>query len=219
LRTIASEVLDYIHRKPFLLSALSQGIINLTSLARQIQPEIEVALKKPAKSGAIVMALKRISENEEFLGTHKIVKILKNIGEITVRSSIVDYCFRFSNALLDTQAQFLNHIKDKTNVFYTSSQGVAESTIIVSKNLSEELEAFFKKEECLSKEANLSAISLKLPTENVKISGLYYFIFQRLSWEGVNIHEVISTANEFTILTDETSVNTAFKVIKELKSL
>ena len=56
LRTIASEVLDYINKKPFLLSALSQGIINLTSLARQIQPEIEGALKKPAKSGAIVMA-------------------------------------------------------------------------------------------------------------------------------------------------------------------
>ena len=219
MRTIASEVLDYINKKPFLLSALSQRIINLTSLARQIQPEIEGALKKPAKSGAIVMALKRISENEEFLATHKIIKTLKNIGEITVRSSIVDYCFRFSDTLLDTQAQFLNHIKGKTAVFYTSSQGVAESTIIVSKNLSEELEAFFKEEQCLSKEDNLSAISLKLPTENVRVSGVYYFIFQRLSWEGVNIHEVISTANEFTILTDEASVNTAFKVIKELKAL
>ena len=46
MKTIASEVLDYIKTKPFLMSALSQGIINLTSLAREIQPDIEKSLKK-----------------------------------------------------------------------------------------------------------------------------------------------------------------------------
>ncbi|MGA0048832.1 MAG: aspartate kinase, partial [Flavobacteriaceae bacterium] len=39
------------------------------------------------------------------------------------------------------------------------------------------------------------------------------------SWEGVNIFEVISTSNEFTILVGEDYVNVAFKAIKELKSL
>ena len=61
MKTISSEVLNYIKTKPFLMSALSQGIINLTSLAREIQPEVEKSLKKSAKNGAIVMALKRIS--------------------------------------------------------------------------------------------------------------------------------------------------------------
>jgi hypothetical protein len=53
----------------------------------------------------------------------------------------------------------------------------------------------------------------------VTIPGIYYFIFQRLSWEGVNINEVISTSNEFTILMHEDQVNTAFTVIKNLKLL
>jgi len=34
-------------------------------------------------------------------------------------------------------------------------------------------------------------------------SGIYYFIFQRLAWEGIIINEVISTSNEFTILVSE----------------
>ena len=42
---------------------------------------------------------------------------------------------------------------------------------------------------------------------------------ERLSWEGVNIYEVISTSNEFTIIVGEDQVNTAFKAIKELKDL
>ena len=60
---------------------------------------------------------------------------------------------------------------------------------------------------------------LSYPQENVTIPGIYYFIFQRLSWEGVNIFEVISTSNEFTILIGDDQVNTAFKAIKELKDL
>ena len=219
MKTIASQVSEYVKTKPYLSSALSQGIINLTSLARQIQPDIEKSLKKPARSGAIVMALKRISDNEEFLSTHRIVSVLKNLGDITVRSALTDYCFKLTDTLLLAQAKFLTKIKDRNDVFYTSSRGVGESNIVVSSNISYLVEEVFKEEVCIDKLKNLSAITVKLPTENVKIPGIYYFIFQRLSWEGVNISEVISTSNEFTILMNEGSVNIAFEVIKNLKSL
>ena len=219
MKTISSEVSAYIKTKPFLSSALSQDIINLTSLARKIQPEIEKSLRKPAKSGAIVMALKRISDNQEFITTHRIIKVLKNMGDITVRSSLVDYCFKISETLLPAQANFLNQIETSKNVFFTTSRGVGECNIIVSQELSSTIESVFINEVCLEKTHDLSAISIKLPTENVTIPGIYYFIFQRLSWEGVNINEVISTSNEFTILMDEDSVNIAFQVIKDLKNL
>ncbi len=219
MKTIASQVSEYVKTKPYLSTALSQRIINLTSLAREIQPEIEKALRKPARNGAIVMALKRISDNEEFLSTHKIVSVLRNLGDITVRSSLTDYCFKLSETLLLAQAEFLAAIKDKKDIFYTSSRGVGESNIVVSSNLAPLIEGLFGDEICLDKIDNLSAITVKLPNDNVKIPGIYYFIFQRLSWEGVNINEVISTSNEFTILMHEDSVNVAFEVIKNLKSL
>ena len=204
---------NYIKTKPFLSTALSQGIINLTSLSRQIQPEIELALQKEARSGAIVMALKRISDNMEFLSTHKIIKVLKGIGDITVRSSLVDYSFKISETLLSAQ------VNDNKEAFYTSSRGVSESNIVISSTMNHLVSIYFENEMLLEKSENLSSVTIKLPTENVDIPGIYYFIFQRLSWEGVNIRQVISTSNEFTILVDEDSVNTAFKVIKDLKSL
>ena len=219
MKTIASQVSEYVKTKPYLSTALSQGIINLTSLAREIQPDIENVLRKPARTGAIVMALKRISDNEEFLSTHKIVSVLRNLGDITVRSSLTDYCFKLTETLLLAQAQFLTDIKDKNDIFFTSSRGVGESNIIVSSNLAPLIEGLFKNEICIDKIDNLSAITVKLPIDNVKIPGIYYFIFQRLSWEGVNINQVISTSNEFTILIDEDYVNVAFEVIKNLKLL
>jgi len=219
MKTISSVVEDYIKTKPFLSTALSQGIINLTSLSRIIKPDIEKILKKNAKNGAIVMSLKRISDNMEFVSTHKIIKTLNKIGDITVRSSLLDYNFKISPTFLASQAKFLTEINDNKESFYTSSRGVSECNIVISSNLKCFLEKCFEKEFLVNKYKNLSSVSIKLPNENVSIPGIYYFIFQRLSWEGVNIREVISTSNEFTILVDEDYVNIAFKVIKDLKNL
>ncbi|MAU89004.1 MAG: aspartate kinase [Flavobacteriaceae bacterium] len=219
MKTISSVVEDYIKTKPYLSTALSQGIINLTSLSRIIKPDIEKILKKNANNGAIVMSLKRISDNMEFVSTHKIIKTLNKIGDITVRSSLLDYNFKISPTFLASQAKFLTEINDNKESFYTSSRGVSECNIIISSNLKSFLEKCFEKEFLVNKYENLSSVSIKLPNENVSVPGIYYFIFQRLSWEGVNIREVISTSNEFTILVDEDYVNIAFKVIKDLKNL
>lgn len=219
MKTIASTVAEYIKTKPYLSSALSDGIINLTSLARTIQKDIEERTKKPVKSGAIVMALKRIKDTADFVQTKQIIKVLRNLGAITVRSALVDYSFLISETLLIAQSNLLKSIEDKKEVFYTSSRGVSESNIIVSQNIAPLVDQLFKSETCFSKTENLSSITLKLPSENVTIPGIYYFIFQRLSWEGVNINEVISTSNEFTILMHEDQVDTAFSVIKNLKLL
>ena len=219
MKTISSAVNEYIKSKPYLSSALAEGIINLTSLARNIHADIESTMNKSVNQGAIIMALKRVSDDASFMLTKKIIRILKNLGDITVRSSLVDYGFLLSDSLLLTQANLLKEIEYKKDVFYTSSRGVAESNIVVSQNIVPLVDELFKNEICHTKLENLSSITIKLPSDNVKIPGIYYFIFQRLSWEGVNITEVISTSNEFTILVDEDEVDIAFKVIKNLKGL
>jgi hypothetical protein len=88
------------------LSSLSEGIINLTSLARIIMPEIELHLGKDVKQGAVVMALKRISEELDFKINYK-SKVLQNIGEITVRSSLTDYTYEISDTLVENQAKLM----------------------------------------------------------------------------------------------------------------
>ena len=219
MKTIASTVSEYVKTKPYLASALSDGIINLTSLARKIHPDIEALMNKPVNQGAIIMSLKRVSDDARYTATKKIIKVLKNLGDITVRSALVDYGFLLSETLLLTQANLLKKIEFKKDVFYTSSRGVAESNIVVSQNIVPLVDELFQNEVCQSKVENLSSITIKLPTDNVKIPGIYYFLFQRLSWEGVNITEVISTSNEFTILVDDSHVDIAFKAVKDLKEL
>ena len=107
MKTIASTVSEYVKTKPYLASALSDGIINLTSLARKIHPDIEALMNKPVNQGAIIMSLKRVSDDARYTATKKIIKVLKNLGDITVRSALVDYGFLLSETLLLTQANLL----------------------------------------------------------------------------------------------------------------
>ena len=219
MKTISSVVEQYIKSKPFLLSSLSQGIINLTSLARIMMPELEAHLGKDVKQGAVVMSLKRLSEELDFKINYKISKVLKNIGEITVRSSLTDFTYVISDTLLDNQAKLISEINKQQDIFYTSSRGVNETNIVISASVELLIEAVFKNEKLTHKIENLSSITVKLPQENISTPGVYYYIFQRLAWEGIIIHEVISTTNEFTIIVSDDQIDVAFKVIKDLKNV
>lgn len=219
MKTISSVVEQYIKSKPFLLNSITQGIINLTSLARVMMPEIEKDLGKDVKQGAVVMALKRLSEELDFKINYKISKVLKNIGEITVRSSLVDFAFVVSPTLLESQAKLLAEINKDKDLFYTSSRGVSETNIIISSSISGVVEDIFKNEKLTHKVGNLSSITVKLPNVNITIPGVFYYIFQSLAWEGVIVHEVISTTNEFTVIVHDNQIDTAFRVIKDLKNI
>ena len=219
MKTISSVVEQYIKSKPFLLSSLSQGIINLTSLARIMMPELEAHLGKDVKQGAVVMSLKRLSEELDFKINYKISKVLKNIGEITVRSSLTDFTYVISDTLLENQAKLISEINKQQDIFYTSSRGVNETNIVISTSVELLIEAIFKNEKLTHKIENLSSITVKLPQENISTPGVYYYIFQRLAWEGIIIHEVISTTNEFTIIVSDDQIDVAFKVIKDLKNV
>lgn len=219
MKTVSSIVENYIKTKPFLLSALSQGIINLTSLARNIMIELESDLGKDVKQGAVVMALKRLSDDLDFRVNHKIVKVLKNIGEITVRSSLIDFNFAISDTILNSQAELISEINQHSDVFYTSSRGVNETNIVISESMSHLVDKHFASEKLIDTTKDLASITIKLPKDNISTPGVYYFIFQRLAWEGITVNEVISTSYEFTIFVNEDKVDVAFKVIKDLKAL
>ncbi|MBE9487582.1 MAG: aspartate kinase [Bacteroidetes bacterium] len=215
--TIPSAVEEIIKTKPFLESALVDGLINLSALARQLKPLIEDRTNKPINEGAIVMALNRLVPRLTMISNSKINSVVKNIGDIIVRSDLTDITYANSKTLFEKEAKLLESIKDKPNIFCTFSQGVDETTIIISSAYASETEEHFKGENLLSKQEKLSSITVKLPASNVYSPGIYYFIFKKLAWEDVNVLEVISTSNEYTIVVDDKDIDVAFSVLMSVK--
>ncbi len=218
MRTIASCVEEILVAQPFLEEALSRSIINYSALAEELQRPIGAMLRKPVKSGAIMMALRRYNPPPDLGNSLKLKRVLQNLGDITVRSNLTDYTYKNSLTLIDNHAKILNHLKAKSNMFYGFTRGIHESNIIISSSEKSIVEQSFKSEVLIAKQDNLSAISISLPPDNSKITGLYYQIFKRLAWEGIALYEVISTTNEFTVLVEDYLVDKAFSIIKKLKS-
>ena len=78
MKSISSVVENIIKEKPYLEEALAQVLINISSLARAIQPEIEAATKKEVREGAIIMAIKRIHPILQFELENKIKQTIKH---------------------------------------------------------------------------------------------------------------------------------------------
>ena len=56
MKTISQAVSEYIKSKPFLSSALSDGIINFTSLSRKIKPDLEEILRKKLSFNGLIFS-------------------------------------------------------------------------------------------------------------------------------------------------------------------
>ena len=64
----------------------------------------------------------------------------------------------------------------------------------------------------------LSAITIILPKEAVFVPGVYYSVLKALAWEGINFVEVVSSYTELTIILQNSNVDRAFSVLKNLSS-
>jgi len=218
MKTIASCVEEILVSQPFLEDALTRNILNYSALAEELREQISNMLRKPVRSGAIMMALRRYSPPKEMANKVKLKKVLQNLGDITVRSNLSDYTFKNSNSLIKGHLKMLEVLKEDPQIFYTFTRGVHESNVLVTTALKNQIKESYKNEVCTTSQDNLSAITIGLPKENTKIAGLYYQFFKRLAWEGISLYEVLSTTNEFTILVEDENVDKAFSAIKSLKN-
>ncbi len=213
---ISHVVENIVKHRPYLSESLAAGIINVSSLARQLQPDVEKALCKEVNTGAIVMALNRLAPYLQVREQVQLNKLLSNMGDIILRSNLCDYTFKNSPTLLDCHIEVLKKLVKNDEIFYTLVQGVFETNLVISDMMEELIADCFKDESCLFRQSGLSSVTLKLPKGNSMQPGFYYTIMKELSWEGINLTEVISSTNEFTVVVDNSLIDKTFVVLKNI---
>lgn len=216
--TISKAVDEIIRYKPFLQEAINDGIINFSGLARILKPEVEQKIGKDVNESAIVVALKRIAPYFEVSMFAKLEKMLSELGEIIIRTNLAKLTYSNSLTMLKMQENIWKKLSLDDEVFFTSSRGVYETTYVFSNVLAKDIKKIFQKEHLKNSEENLSSITIKLPKNNYKQPGLYYYLLKNIAWEGLNIFEIISTTNEFTIIIDEKDVEKTLSLINKLRN-
>lgn len=193
--TVPEATEKIVKRSRYLSEALSKDIINISSLARYIKPEIEEMLIKKISLSSVIMALKRLS-NKPIPNT-PYQDIFKMPPEITVKTNL---------------ALLLSSEPSRVSVNYYYLTSTVKSNVWLG-----------KKEELVKVKTDksqliypVSAISIPVPGEAKGTAGIYYFFIKSLSWERINILEFFTSPDELCIVVDESNLQRSLEVIRGL---
>lgn len=215
--TIALAVERIIKQKPFLAEALLSGLINKSSLSRQILPQVQQMTHKRVNEGAILMALKRLRLADAIL--NDISKKSKLRSDFITRSNLVEFTVLNVNFSVDKHKMIIEEAGKTNNYFLTITQGGFETTIIASFELSDRVIEILGRKNIASRRGGLVSLTIRFLSDIVSVPGIYYSILKILAWENINVIEVVSTFSEFSIILDDKDVGRAFLLLKELTNV
>lgn len=211
--TIPEAVEGIVLRSPTLAEGLSQGILNLSAVARVIQSEVQSVVMKDVQQGAVVMALNRLARRTQGHESERGGNFSVS-PDLMIRSHLMEITFALSDRLIMMQKKLLDRVAGRREYFITITRGIFETTIIASRELEPRILEIFQGERILALITNLSSLTVQLPPGATSEPGVYAFLLRALAWAGINVVEVVSTLNEMTIILSDDAIDRAFSVIK-----
>ncbi len=211
--TVPQAVEKIIKRSRYLSEAMSKDLINASSLARYIKPEVEDLVFKSVTMGSIVVAIKRLGKT--FSGGYRQVTAFKEAPDMIVRSNLTLIYVKNSDNLLGKLSEIEKTSKNfQKKALFT--YGRVETIILTNKINLEGIRKTLRNEEVAQTFPNVSSVTIHLPEETVTNPGIFYFFLKSLAWENVNILDILSTQTELTLIFSPDNINSAFGILQSL---
>ena len=214
MSSIAARVEQVVIESAFLTEGMVRGLINLSELARQLQPQLEKEMWKPVGQAAVVMALTRLAVKLQ-QREHVEAGLLPQMAELTTRSELTEFTYRSSATSRECQGKLLAMAESHPGVYVTVTQGLHEVLIIVGRPLVDAVENCFMAESLLSRLEKVSALTLRLDPVARSTPGIYHAILKKLALVKVNVVDMICTYSELTIVLERSQVGLAFSVLSQ----
>ncbi len=210
--TISQEVKEIVDKSPFLSEMLIRDIVSYSNLALEMKPTIEERLNKSIKTPAVIMALRRYSDElrQEFKDKPK----LKMNYELSMKTNIYDV----NLVRNDSSLKMLNRLYDSVQLekgdFLNVSLGTFEMSISISDKYTDVLKELIKGENVLNEYSDLVAINIAFSGNFVETPGLVYLAVRKLALENINVIEILSTMNVLTFVVERSESMKAYEVLQ-----
>lgn len=215
MRTVPEIVAAIVRKTPFLEEGLTLGVLNHSALARLLRPDVEREALKAVKDGAVIVALNRLAGTVR-RKSRPSRRVFRNAPNLIVRLHLVEITYWNSPGLSLKEKVLLERAGGRSPYFMTFTRGINETTIIASRELEAGILSVCKGERLVDKMDDLASVTVMLPAGTALIPGVYSYILKALAWEGLNVVEVVSTLNEFTLVLEDRVIDAAFGIIKRL---
>ena len=212
--TVSHLVKKLLENKPFLLEGLSKGIISHGNLAEELTPKIEKELGKKVKDAAMIMALRRYSE--ELSKKIPPNKKFSFKGEIMMKTNICDFNVIKTPSLLNNIQSLYNLVDLERGDFLNIIVGNNEVSIVTNEKHKDRVTKFLKDEKIVNREFDLVALTIIFSGDFIHTPGIIFQAARKLAWENINVFEVISTLTELTFIIGKRDSMKAYEVLQEI---
>lgn len=212
--TISHLVKKYVDEHPFIAEGIVKGIISNPGLAEQLKEPFEKELKKKVKESAIVMALRRYSEEIEHKQGKKSFK--KVSSQISMKSGLLVIGLEKSKELFHKLNRIYSKIDYSKGEVFNVSHGNNEVSIIAESSMYEKIKMFLDEEDYLKKEENLVSVTILFSEQYFNTPGMIFAVVRQLAWNNINIVELVSANQELSILVKKEYSARALKVLQEI---
>ncbi len=197
--TISHAVQDILKRHVLIQEAINHDIVSFNKLALMLKPEIEKELGKKIKTSAIVMALRRASDNFK----KKTTKPVFSYSIETIKTDISYIVLEESSTALSKLEKLYSIIDFKKGGILNIIQGNYEIAIIINSKYKDKVLDLLDGENVLETIDDLVSISLTYSKNFLYTPGIIYDVSRFLAWESINAVDIILTKTEFSLIIDK----------------
>ncbi|HEY8998787.1 MAG TPA: hypothetical protein VIM53_00530 [Candidatus Saccharimonadales bacterium] len=209
--TVAQSVEEMLLHDDVALAAARKGWLNLSSYARDIQPEIQKQLLKDIQQGTIVTALSRIATT---LATPK-AAAKDAIQSLSVHSSLEGMTYERSANVSARIRDIYRRVHAGDTSYLTVTQGINEVTIVAEASVARAFREELADAHKIYDKTNLVGITAKFAVGNLEIPNLIFALSRRLAYKDINIIEVVSTATELTYIIEKKDLAVALEQLQK----
>ena len=214
MATISHLVKHLIKDKPFLQEALANKLISYGNLAEQLTAKIEEELGKKVKHSAVVMALRRYSDELE--DEHQQVKPFNYKSEIIMKTNVCDICVLRKPTLMKKLSKLYDMVNFDKGDTLNIILGNFEVSIVTNEKYKQKVLDFLKEDKILNKESNLVALTMRFTDDFIHTPGVIFTVIRKLAWESINIFEIVSTLSELTLILRKADAVKAYEALQAL---
>lgn len=211
--SISHIVEKMVKENPSLEIALAKDLINYSKLARLLRKEIEKELGKKVNDHAIIVALKRLREKSEQLFEER-----KNFHalELNTTSNLMEITIGKSSNLPFIMKKLYEIVELGEGCVLNVIHGNHQTTIVFGDRIEDKVRSIVRDEKMIAEIKNLAQLSIRFDDDMFNTPGYLVYVLKELSWNNINIVEVVSTYTEFVIIIKKEDLMKSYQLIQKM---
>ncbi len=209
--SISSAVRDEINFDLSIQDALARDYVNISALARMLQPRIEERLGRKVNRESVVTSLKRLrgayspaSQEIRQVVAESVVNVRTHVSKISVEKT---------KKVLQTVSEMLSSHQEN---FLQVSESLSAITLIFDQRLHRKVKEELKHAEFLEEGDDYAAIIVQSPPAIITTPGCIISFYNQLARRHVNIEDTVSCHTDTIIVVRMKDVGRAFDALTDL---